>query len=114
MRLVAAARREGLELSVGDIFKHTLLELASRSRKSEQKGSVLVGQYPYSSLGIEDLDRFIREVVSPNIVLKNFGVVDVLPTTGTTPFPFSSIAWRPISGIPLDDHALYYRDSLAN
>ena len=87
MRLAAAARREGLELSVGDIFSHTLSELAMNSQRPVQTNNILRDQRPCRSLGIADPERFIREDIVPRIPLENFSVVDVLPTTGSIPFP---------------------------
>jgi len=90
MRLVATARREGLEVSVGDIFKHTLLELARSSQKSVERSSKVLDQRPCSTFGITNPDRFIREEISPRIPLEDFNIIDVLPTTGTVPTSYHS------------------------
>lgn len=78
MRLVAAARREGLVLTVADIFKWPRLAdlaklVSSRSKcsKAGDEGRTAGSQYstqpPFSLLKEDDPQQFLRDVVMPSI-----------------------------------------------
>lgn len=106
MKLVSEARLEGVKLTVAQIFqKRTLYEMANAMEELEtptaSAGTASIPETqvkPLSLLNIEDEDdrqRFIRDVIAPQLADANWRIANVLPTR-----PLQQIAVKGTTQLP--------------
>ncbi|KAI9900502.1 hypothetical protein N3K66_004764 [Trichothecium roseum] len=91
MKLVAAAKLEGLGLQVVDVFKSPVLcKLAAVARDlgvSATKGASKQQYQPFQLLGsVGDIDNFLEEVVYPATGTQRDSVIDAFPATDAVAF----------------------------
>ncbi|KAL8798691.1 MAG: hypothetical protein Q9200_007720 [Gallowayella weberi] len=96
MKLVGAARLEGLSLTVADVFRNPRLsDMAFIAVKIGQIDHPEGPFEPLSSLGVSDIDVFLNYAISPLISFPMCDIIDVLPTTEFQSFSLSSAFSRP-------------------
>ncbi|KAK4096517.1 nonribosomal siderophore peptide synthase Sid2 [Parathielavia hyrcaniae] len=93
MKLASLLRGQGHGLTVADIFRHMRLGDAAKVLKLNQHGGSnaaesagtapqpLAKYQPFSMLGAEDKNRFVTEVVRPQLRDASWSVQDVYPVT---------------------------------
>lgn len=91
MKLVAAAKLEGLGLQVVDVFKNPVLcKLAAVARDldgSAAKGASKQQYQPFQLLnGVGDVDSFLEEIVCPVTGTQKDSVIDAFPATDAVAF----------------------------
>lgn len=82
MKLAGASHREGISLSVIDIFQNPiLLDMAKLTDDQCQVAAEDLGYEPFSLLTTPDLTTFLRNTVCPQIRRPQSDIVDILPAT---------------------------------
>ncbi|KAL2264526.1 hypothetical protein VTJ83DRAFT_7036 [Remersonia thermophila] len=87
MKLVSRLRSAGHVLTVADIFRHMRLSDAAKALKLNEitngaKADERQRRYkPFSLIDVPDADRFVADVVRPNLQDKTWTVKDVYPVT---------------------------------
>lgn len=89
MRLAAAARAEGIELSVADVLQHPqLLDLASILKASDLSTT---SYKPFSTLEEpSEISGFLEEVVCPRLLVEPSDIEDV---TKATDYQVENLSW---------------------
>lgn len=82
MKLAGAFHREGIFLSVIDIFQNPILfDMARLTDDQCQVTAENLGYEPFSLLNTADLTTFLRSIVCPQVKRPHTDIVDILPAT---------------------------------
>ncbi|KAG8165144.1 hypothetical protein KVR01_005419 [Diaporthe batatas] len=102
MKLVSGLRAQGHGLSVADVFQHMRLGDAARVLKvnSAPAGKALPYK-PFSTLGVQNVDQFLADVVRPKLAVPSWSIKDAAPVTdsqaldirGTVQAPRTSVQY---------------------
>lgn len=118
MKLVSGLRKQGHGLTVADVFNNMRLGDAAKVLKmnavSEAKKAPVYK--PFSTLGLEDVERFLSEVVRPKLVGgEGWNVKDAAPVTdsqamdirGTIQIPRTSVQYTMLYFDDIDRDRLF-------
>lgn len=102
MKLVSGLRAQGHGLSVADVFQHMRLGDAATVLKVNSASTAKALPYkPFSTLGIQNVEQFLADVVRPKLAVPSWSIKDAAPVTdsqaldirGTVQAPRTSVQY---------------------
>ena len=99
MKLVAAARLQGLLVTVADIFHRPKLCNMATCHLSDTTAQKKLLFRPFSSLNVPNAEQFLVDVVHPQIKLQQYRIEDVFPTTDFQDYAIKSTHEKPRSSL---------------